>query len=277
MLAKTEKKRKVVVLGDEGMLGQMAVAYFRARSCEVVVIPMRYEPETRKEFISAVRDYPGAVVINAIGRIKQKSEAVRDLLWANAVLPLDLARGLSADHVLIHPSTDCVFSGRDGRPSGAQDSPDAVDDYGWSKRLGEVAIKGRPNTLILRVSIIGPDCFGNPKGLLGWFLSQPEGSRLKGYTNHYWNGITTLEWCKQVDGWLAERYGKGDPCRLLQFGTAESYSKYEMLRLFREIYGTGHQIDRYATEIAVDRRLVPDIVCKSLQEQLIELRGWSHV
>lgn len=273
MPAETENKRTVVVLGDKGMLGQMAASYFRARSCDVAVIPMRYEPETRKEFISAVRDYPGAVVINAIGRIKQKSEAVHELLWANAVLPLDLARGLAADQVLIHPSTDCVFSGKDGRPYDAHEMPNAIDDYSWSKRMGEVALLARPNTLIPRVSIIGPDSSATPKGLLGWFLSQPRGSGLRGYTDHYWNGITTLEWCSQVERHLGQLPEQGSRCRLIQLGTAESHTKCEMLNLFQQVYGTDFEISEFATGEDVDRRLKPDVICKPLLEQLLELRN----
>lgn len=264
--------RQVIVLGSHGMLGQMAVSYFRARSCEVIVLSSRYEPDTRNEFVSALRDFPKAVVINAIGRIKQKTESVQDLLWANAVLPLDLANGLLPDQTLIHPSTDCVFSGADQKPYAVTDFPNAVDDYGWSKRLGEVALLGRPNTLILRVSIIGPDASSNPKGLLGWFLSQPKGSKLNGYANHYWNGITTLEWCKQVDLQLQRLSEEIEPCRLLQLGTKEYYSKHEMLQIFQDIYATNHEISEFSTNEAVDRRLEPCLVCKPLRYQILELK-----
>ena len=265
-----QKQQKIVILGDKGMLGQMAVRYFRERSFEVIEIPHRYEPETHGAFMEALREHAGAVVINAIGRIKQKSESARELIWANALLPLDLADGLGSDQLLIQPSTDCVFSGKAGRPYNRSDHPDASDDYGWSKRLGETALLSRNNTVIFRVSIIGPEWGENPKGLLGWFLSQQPGSKLRGYVNHLWNGITTLEWCRQVEDYLA-RHEKGSPCRIVQLGTAESYTKYEMLRLFQEIFGTDFEISEFATEETVDKRLAPDIVSKPLPEQLRNL------
>lgn len=270
-----EKKiLKIVVLGSRGMLGQMAVRYFHDCSYEVIAVPMRYELGNRQELMSAISEHPGAVIINAIGKIKQKSEAVDDLLWANAVLPLDLANTLREDQFLVHASTDCVFSGVDGRAYVPTDVPNANDDYGWSKRLGEIALLSRPNTLILRVSIIGPDDSSDPKGLLGWFLSRPNGSKLRGFTNHYWNGITTLEWCKQVDACLVKMYGNNDPCRLLQLGTEETYSKYEMLRLFQEIYETGYDISTFKTAQSIDRRLVPEIYCRSLKDQLLDIRSF---
>jgi dTDP-4-dehydrorhamnose reductase len=148
--------------------------------------------------------------------------------------------------------------------------PDATDDYGWSKRLGETALLSRNNTVIFRVSIIGPECGGNPKGLLGWFLSQPPGSKLRGYINHLWNGITTLEWCRQAEDYLI-RHDEGSPCRIVQLGTAEAHTKYEILRMFQEVYGTDFEISEFATEESVDKRLVPDIVSKPLVEQLLDL------
>jgi len=265
-----DRKRKIVILGERGMLGQMAVRYFRDRSFEVVGIPCRYEPETHGAFMEALREHAGAVVINAIGRIKQKSESARELVWANALLPLDLADGLMNGQLLIQPSTDCVFSGTSGRPYNMHDHPDASDDYGWSKRLGETALLSRNNTVIFRVSIIGPEWVETPKGLLGWFLSQPPGSKLRGYVNHLWNGITTLEWCRHVEAYLS-RHEEGSPCRVVQLGTAEAHTKYEMLRLFQEVFGTDFEISEFATVEAVDKRLVPDIVSKPLLDQLTDL------
>lgn len=121
------------------------------------------------------------------------------------------------------------------------------------------------------MSIVGPDKNTTAKGLLGWFLSNPTGSSLSGYTNHLWNGITTLEWCKQVEKYALKDDLNNVSCQLVQLGTKESYSKYEMLLLFQKNYKTSYSIQPKATELGVDRRLVPDIVVKSLEEQLADL------
>lgn len=268
--------RKILVLGHRGMLGQMAVRYFGDRSYEVVTIPLRYEPETRKEFLAAMCQHPGAVVLNGIGRSKQNTDSVDELLWANAVLPLDLARGLRDDQILIHPSTDGVFSGMEYRPYASSDQPNATDDYGWSKQLGEIALAKRASTFIFRVSIIGPDTCREPKGLMGWFLAQPPGSKIKGYANYSWNGITTLEWCKQIENHLQAKAFAGVGCRTIHLGTKEYHTKYDLLKMIQDIFGTNHQIGAWDLERPVDRRLMPDIEAKPLHEQLIELIKYGH-
>lgn len=269
-------QRPIVVLGPKGMLGQMVVRYFTRQKYKVLPVEARFTPEGKDNFFRNFLNYPEAVVINCIGKIKQKTEDTHELMWANAILPLALANELHSSQLLIHPSTDCVFSGRKGSPYGIEEEPDARDDYGWSKRLGEVALLGRPNTLIPRVSIIGPDWSANPKGLLGWFSSQPNGSELNGYTNHYWNGITTLEWCKEIEQYICDSTSLDqNKATLIQYGTNQYYSKFEMLKLFAEIFEKDVEIKRFATGEAIDRTLKPVVVTRELPQQLRDLVNFS--
>lgn len=262
--------KQIVILGDKGMLGQMAIKYFSLKGHEIVVIKNRYESVTHKDFIDEILQYPDAVIINAIGRIKQKSDDTYGLLWANAILPLDLAKHLLPSQTLIHPSTDCVFSGTKGKPYLIDEIQDATDDYGWSKQLGEQAVRHKKNIHIIRVSIIGVDNSTTPKGLLGWFLSQSAGSHLKGYCNHLWNGITTLEWCKYAE----TLFDQSDEVfsTIHQLGTKEHYSKYDMLCLFNDVFEATNQIEKFETLVSIDRRLEPTFFTKKLKEQLLEMK-----
>lgn len=259
-----------VVLGSKGMLGQMAVSYF-SKEYKVIEYNERFQPENKEDFISGLLEYPDVVIINAIGRIKQKTNEISDLLWSNTILPLELKNGLHKSQIIVHPSTDCVYDGNTNKPYAILDTPNAKDSYGWSKRLGEVALEGRPNTLIPRVSIIGPDNSNHPKGLLGWFLYQEKGSKLNGYSNHLWNGITTLEWCKRIENLLLSNHEFLKNGKIFQMGTAEHYNKFEMLEMFNEYFNKSIEIRPIETDVSVDRRLVADVISKSLLIQLEEL------
>lgn len=265
--------RQIIILGHNGMLGQMAVKFFSSKNYNVITLANRYGPNSREAFIDEIKMYPEGIVINAIGKIKQKTDDIYELLWANAILPLDLTKNLLPSQTLILPSTDCVFSGTKGKPYLIDEMQDATDEYGWSKQLGEQAVWHRKNTHIFRVSIIGLDNSPTPKGLLGWFLSQSAGSQLKGFTNHLWNGITTLEWCKYAET-LFEQSAQVLPT-IHQLGTKEHYSKYDMLCLFNEIFGTTYQIEPFEPIIAIDRRLEPTYISKNLKEQLLEMKQFD--
>lgn len=263
--------KNILVLGHNGMLGQMVCNYFSANNNYTIhTIPYRFDEKEPAEFLNECSKEKYEIVINCIGKIKQKTDDLNDLLMANAILPLGLVEHLRESQTLVHPSTDCVFDGTKGSPYTISETPNAVDAYGWSKRLGETAVSGRKNTLLLRVSIIGPDNNSSGKGLLNWFTSNKEGCRLNGFTNHYWNGITTLEWCKRLEEML-----KGldkEVYHFCQLGTKESYTKFEMLELFQEVYNTGFDISKSENQPAVDRRLNPTCSSKSLKQQLIELK-----
>jgi dTDP-4-dehydrorhamnose reductase len=263
------KKKTVIILGSRGMLGQMVKKYFDGEGYPVICFDERFGNQNRTAYSHFLRSLRSVYVINCIGKIKQKTNNANDLLLVNTILPAELRNSLHEGVVLIHPSTDCIFEGKLGSPYPASHEADAEDDYGWSKRLGEVVLEGRPNTLVPRVSIIGPDHNPEGKGLLAWVKSNPPGSSLKGFTNHLWNGITTLEWCRQVHRFIIGK--ETFPFSLVQLGTDEHYSKYEMLLLFDKIFNLGLIIEPQATSVSIDRRLVADIICKPLPEQLLEL------
>ncbi len=270
------ERGKVIVLGHKGMLGRMVMKYFTSKNYHLHTLKHRFDKENKWCFIDEIRKFPDAVVINCIGKIKQKTQNLDDLLWANAILPLELNNHLLPNQTLVHPSTDCVFDGNIRSAYHIIMESNARDDYGWSKRLGEIALMNRKNTIIFRVSIIGPEIIATPKGLLGWFLSQPQQSKLKGFTNHFWNGITTLEWCKQVERYLLTTPGFSKESKILQIGTKESLSKYELLNLFQKIFDTKHSIEAFETEKRINRKLAPQIICPPIEQQLQELKTFMN-
>lgn len=263
--------RDVIILGHKGMLGQTVMKYFTQKAKNIITFREIFSTDNALDFVSKLKHYPDAVIFNCIGKISQKSNSPEELFTANSFLPLALKDQLLNSQLLIHPSTDCVFSGKKGKAYKVNDKLDAKDTYGWSKILGEQALTGKKNIIIMRVSIIGLDNSNNSRGLLGWFLSNPKGAKLKGFTNHLWNGITTLEWCKQAEN-LINNHSENDDYKLIQFGTKEHYSKYEMLKLFQEVFKTEFKISKFETSENMDKRLVPDIYSKNLKLQLIEMK-----
>jgi dTDP-4-dehydrorhamnose reductase len=268
---------KIIVLGANGMLGQMVYKYFTKHNYEVIVIRSRFEVNNFASFIDEINALENGIVINCIGVIKQKSTDISELLWGNSILPLELARSLKQEHVLIQPSTDCIFNGRSVEPYDVDKKSDANDIYGWSKSLAETAVLSRSKSLIMRVSIIGPDMNSN-KGLLSWFLSNSEKSQLKGFTNHLWNGITTLEWCKKLEEIIIKDHNllNLNNQRLVQLGTENIYSKFKMLCKFQGVFKTNFTIVPHKTEDTVNRCLKPQIASPSLEEQLIELNAFME-
>lgn len=267
------KYKQIVVLGANGMLGQMVVYFFKRQGYTVLPISQKFTTETISTMMNLLNELEDSIVINCIGKIPQKSLNEMDLTISNTLLPLELSRKLKDTHLLIHPSTDCVFSGTDNIIYPKTSDVNPKDYYGLSKAWGEFILTKRPNTIITRVSIIGPDK-NSDKGLLQWFLSQKPGKSVNGFTDHFWNGITTYEWCKQVDN-LLQSFTFGDNL-FIQLGSSDNCSKYELLLYFNDIFNKGVNIIPFSTGQKVDRRLQPERISPPIKEQLIEMKNNYH-
>ncbi len=139
----------------------------------------------------AFAGYP-RFIINAIGitkpHIDESDIASRQrAMQINSTFPhlLAVAAGAYDAHV-VQIATDCVYSGAAGNYDESA-LHDATDVYGKTKSLGEVPW---PNMTHLRCSIIGPER-NRSTSLWEWVLGQPRGKTITGYTDHFWNGITT--------------------------------------------------------------------------------------
>ena len=149
---------------------------------------------------------------------------------------------------LIQIGTDCVFSGKRGNYT-EDDNYDATDIYGKSKIEGEL---NSPNSMFIRCSIIGE---ANQKNgsLISWFLGNSFGARVKGFTNHLWNGISCLGFAKIIKGIIeTDSFEKGK----FHLLPKDFCSKYELLILLAKYYKRDDlKIEPFETSISIDRRL----------------------
>jgi dTDP-4-dehydrorhamnose reductase len=263
---------RMVVLGPGGMLGQMVCSYFGKRVMKLIPFVDRFNAlaigGAGRSLVALMPD----VVINCVGKIKQLTDDPNELLYGNAVLPLELRTILPSETILVHPSSDCVFNGKAAKPYRTGDPGNAEDLYGWSKYLGETALLSRPRTLIPRVSIIGPDQRRDGPGLFNWLFRQPNHAAVKGFTNHWWNGITTFEWCRQVEHLLETGNGINEKSgRVIQLGTAQPITKHELLSMVAATFTKPICVEPHATLEPVYRVLDPEVVCIPIKEQLLDL------
>ncbi len=259
-----EQNKKILILGDSGMLGN-AVLNFIAEETNMtpITIKSRYPSS---HFERDIREISPDYIINCIGIIPQRKPNDEEYKRINTDLPIFLD---SLGIKIIHPSTDCEFKGNIPAEQSykSSDNMDADDLYGKSKAEATkyILTQGK-NTKILRTSIIGHESNSNVS-LLDWFLSQEKTTR--GYKNHYWNGITTLEWAKQAN-LLINDWNKYKT--ITQIGTKEIHSKYDILCIIKNVYSKDINIEEFETENNVNKTLIPDIFAKPLEEQLIELK-----
>ncbi len=182
-----ESKRKVLILGAKGMLGQeLARTYREDEGYEVAA--WDYEDIDVTDFAAAERKIRGfapalivnAVAYNAVDQCEEDEDEYRKAVLLNAEVPGFLARlAKDMDAALIHYSTDYVFDGDleenkvktgccGGGCCGAGSSspgydetsvPNPISRYGESKLRGERAVQSVGGTFyLIRLSKL----FGKP-------------------------------------------------------------------------------------------------------------------
>lgn len=140
-------------------------------------------------------------VINAVGIIKpyvhdDNPDEVLRATRVNSLFPHVLGHVAAAENAkVLQIATDCVYSGSKGMYT-EEDPHDALDVYGKTKSLGEAYL---PSVFNIRCSIIGPELKSH-LSLMDWFLGQPNGAKVNGYTNHEWNGVTTYHFARICQG-----------------------------------------------------------------------------
>ena len=201
-----------------------------------------YEIDARQTnaLLQVIADLRPQAVVNAIGIVKQRSEAKEMIpsLEINSLLPHRLAlmcRTVGAR--LVHLSTDCVFSGQKGNYC-ETDYPDADDLYGRTKLLGEVS---ESHCITLRTSMIGPE-LTRKTGLMEWFLAQ-RGQTVKGFTKAIFSGIPTSELARVVERVLVDV----PTIHGVYHVAAQPISKYELLTLIRDQLRLPITIERDST------------------------------
>ena len=212
------------------------------------------------------------VVINCIGTIKPRVDELGDLnaLQVNSVFPRMLSNvSLALNVKMIHPTTDCVYSGSKGNYT-EEDKYDVSDVYGMTKALGETN-----NCTVIRTSIIGEEVTQG-RSLVEWIKSE-KGNTVSGFTNHHWNGLTCLQFAKICRQIIQQN--------LFWQGIRHIYSnvvdKRELVETISEVYNLDVKVNPKETPSKCDRSLnsVHDnnggFNIPSLKEQIIEMKDFS--
>ena len=266
--------KKVLLFGATGMAGHVVYYYLQSTGKYDISNVVYRTPLTEDSIIvdvtnrDAVADVVHRVhpeiIINCIGiLIKGSKEHPDNAILINAYFPHLLKR--LSDEVgakLIHISTDCVFSGKKGNYT-EDDFRDADDVYGRSKALGEII---NDKDLTIRTSIIGPELKINGEGLFHWFMHQH--GEVNGFRTAIWGGVTTLELAKAIDFSLDNGI-----VGLIHLSNGLGISKFDLLNLFKEIWGKDTVIKPYdgnGVDKSIEKSLRLDYEVPSYRQMLVE-------
>ena len=268
---------KVFVLGASGMIGNYVCHYIKGSvgvlRSQVNALHIRKELFFKEMITLGAKE--GDVIINTIGITNKHTDNFMDFIVVNSLFPRLLADYCEEHSInMIHLSTDCVFSGEKGQYS-EYDDHDDQNIYGISKSAGEPR-----NCSIIRTSIIAENK-NNSKDLLEWVRKTKNGV-LYGYTHHFWNGITGLQFAKICKEIIDKNiFWRG----VVHIFSPDSISKHDLIQIISDVYELNNTIKDSASRTKhnetphCDRTLISVHKIKfnipPIREQLIELKNYK--
>ena len=255
----------IAIIGTQGMLGSAVCRYLSEKNYQILEINSSGKTQSSNpvaQFDIAVNGIEKLennlkginFVVNCAGLIKHKIdensiESINNLIRINSLFPIQLT---NLSHKLkfkvIQVATDCVYSGNIGHYS-ENDTKDPVDYYGYSKVLGEHIDS---NLITLRCSLVGRE-LNSEVEFLEWILSQSNRSKINGFTDHLWNGLTTLHFAKIINGIIEGNIFTAGTFHLIP---SDSVSKFELGRIILEYFGISDvKITQIKSPKAVNRIL----------------------
>jgi dTDP-4-dehydrorhamnose reductase len=249
--------KRIIVLGVNGMAGHLITLGLKnctnqfevigvARSISIIKPDVILDVSNFTELELFIKKSNADVIINCVGLLNKTAEENPDkAILINSYLPHFLeAKTKYTKTKIIHISTDCVFSGKEG--SYIESSlRNGVGFYAQSKALGEL---NNSKDLTLRTSIIGPEINRNGIGLFHWFFNQKK--IIKGYTNAFWTGITTFELFKAIKSSIDQ-----DLNGIFHLVNDEKISKFQLLEIINNEFERGLEIQLDGSYI-VDKSLI---------------------
>ena len=270
---------KVLVLGGAGMAGHTISMYFNEAGHDVTAFS-RSKVSYCNNINGDITDFEKLkkiiiegqydAVINAIGILNQDAEDNKsNAVLLNSYLPHFLSDSTKEMKTkIIHMSTDCVFSGKNGGYS-EMSFRDGETFYDRSKALGELE---NDKDLTFRNSIIGPDMSERGIGLFNWFMKQDD--QINGFTKAIWTGVATLTLAKAMEQALRDNL-----TGLYNLVNNDTISKYELLKLFNKYMKDGQIEILPSDKLSLDKSLVnnrTDFSFKgpSYEAMVAEMKEW---
>ena len=241
-------KRRIIIAGGNGMLGQRLIEFYNKLN-DVELISTSVEEKSvfddvdyvqadisnRNEIKKVVYDFCPDFIINAAAYTNvDKSESERELAWKINVKGVEYlsetARVL--DSHLIHISTDYIFDGRSG-PYTENDTPNPLGYYARTKLASENTLKisGCKNTILRTNVLYGTAKYSRPD-FVKWVVESLRANKEIRIVDDQINNPTFIDDLVQGINKIVELRREG----IYNIGGNEFLNRYEFTLMIAEYF-----------------------------------------
>ena len=272
--------KKVIILGANGMAGHILVKGLQeigsgfsvisvARNVSLIKPSVILDVTNFDSLKGLIQSESPDIIINCIGILNGTAENNPDQsILINSYLPHYL-EALTKNTItkIIHISTDCVFSGKEGSYLESS-TKNGIGYYSQSKSLGEL---NNSKDLTFRTSIIGPELNESGIGLFHWLANQR--NEVYGFEKAFWTGVTTIELLNAVKQAISN-----DLTGLYHLVFNKKISKLELLKIINKEFSLHLNVipnDKYSVDKSlINTRNDFNFKVKSYEVMIKEMHSW---
>lgn len=251
--------KKILIFGIYGLLGnniyvKLKNKYIIYGTCRIKLTKEKniFNFEHNKiNIYNIINKIKPDIIINCIAMLREKNLFDKEMMiYSNSIIPIIISQICVKKNIyFIHFSTDAVFN-NSNILNGINDINNPDTFYGYTKVISEYI---KDISLVLRVCPIGYSKYNN-RSLFN-FIYNNSNKDIKGYTNCYFNGSTTLVIIKELEKIIDSNY--------LIYGirhiSTEKISKYDLLVLINKIFNLNKYIIK-DDNITISRFLKNDLI-----------------
>ena len=239
MILQNENRKKILIVGSNGMLGQSLTTHFMFDN-NVELMCASFENESfyenvkysklditsHSEVKNLIKEFLPNVIINCAAYTNVDGcETEKELSWSINVTGVEnlVKYGRNCNSHLIHISSDYIFDGENG-PYSEDELPNPISQYGKEKLAAENVVKiGRIKHTIIRTNVLyGATQFGRPDFVKWVYNSLNEKKNIKIVTDQF-NNPTYIDDLSYAIGKIIEF----DKTGVLNLGGAETLSRID--------------------------------------------------
>lgn len=237
-------KKKILVIGSNGMLGQSLVKTIPKDERYELVTAARhgdadYYMEVRDDELleECIRKTAPDVVVNAAAIVDLRAcEAGKETAYmVNARFPAVLSKFCKENGAkLVQISTEHYYLTGGRMKHKEEELPTLGNEYARTKYFGECAVLSDPNALVLRTNIVGFRGISERPTFIEWVIGEVlTGRKMKLFTDYFTSSIDTRSFSEYLLMMLEK-----NACGVYNLASSEVSSKKEFILSFtRECFG----------------------------------------
>jgi len=241
---------KIIVTGASGLLGSRLVKILKKKNFEHYSLGFKNENiiscdltkiNKFKKLYSQIK--PDIIVnLACLSDVDRCESNLKEAISLNSIIPKNISQISGNDKLkVIHISTDHLYN---ARGMNKENNIKLINNYAFTKFLGEKYILKNKNSIILRTNFFGKS-ISYKESFSDWILKNYKNKSFRAFNDVYFNPVSISTLCEVIIKLFTSKLGG-----TFNIGSETVISKYEFSKLLLQAHKIEHKLKKINLESA---------------------------